>query len=502
MTCFPSKFKYNIPESSYIAGFIDGDGCIFIRKIGNGYQSGISIAQSVTNILQVIRYHFGGSITSNSKRNCNIENKLNEDNTYHKYNKKNEYNLLIRSNEYDLLLHYIRQSIIIKREQLECLYEFNKYVDRPNFNNEKEILYNKCSELNKNNTCKERTYYNLNNINNSYIQGLFDAEGCVYISKELDDYYISISQKNHPIILEALKEYLNMGKIEENKKFIIYNKADCLKFISLVKDGVIVKYNQIIAFENYLNSDSINIDFRRQCYLICNEEKHKIEIFTELNQNDNGKDGFNEIMHLKEIKNKINKEIKLKQIYKEKSESMKGANNINYGKIKSEETRKKMSESIRKAKNGISDETILEIRKLISEGKKNTEIHSLLNIPLHTISNVKNNKILCRTESKIKIEDNKQKLTKEQQNINRRKIMLDELFIVIDKTIDGMKPSEILNILDETRLKNKIKNDLTIDIIKNIRRNIIQNKLPFYECEVSKEKYDFYKELIQKNYIE
>lgn len=496
MTCFIERFKYNPPNASYMSGFIDGDGCVFIRKIGNGYQSGISISQSVTNILQVIRYHFGGSITSNSKRNCNIENILNDDNSYHKYNKRNEYNLLIRSNEYDLLLDYIRHFIIIKKEQLECLYEFNKYVNRPNFNDEKEKLYLKCSELNKNNI---RENYDLSKINNAYIQGLFDAEGCVYISKELNDYYISISQKNHPLILESIKQYLNMGKIEEQKKFIIYNKTDCLKFISLVKNGLIVKYNQIIAFENYLNCDSSNIDFRKQCYLTCNEEKHRIEVFSELNQNNNGKEGFNETMRLKEIKNKINKEIKLKQIYKEKSELMKGEKNHNYGKSKSEETRKKMSVSIRNAKNGISDETILEIRKLISEGKKNTEINSILNIPLHTISNVKNNKIVCRTENKAKVEDSKQKITQEQQNINRRKITLDEMIIVIDKTIEGMKPNEILNILDENRLKNQIKNDLTIDIIKNIRRNLTQNKLPFYKCEVSEEKYEFYKELIQKN---
>ena len=57
------RFKYNPPHPSYLAGFIDGDGYIFIRKITDGYQSGFTITQSRTNILQIIRYHFGGSIT-------------------------------------------------------------------------------------------------------------------------------------------------------------------------------------------------------------------------------------------------------------------------------------------------------------------------------------------------------------------------------------------------------------------------------------------------------
>ena len=52
-----NRFKTAPPSPSYIAGFIDGDGCIFIRKIADGYQSGITIAQSRTNILQIIRYH-------------------------------------------------------------------------------------------------------------------------------------------------------------------------------------------------------------------------------------------------------------------------------------------------------------------------------------------------------------------------------------------------------------------------------------------------------------
>jgi hypothetical protein len=62
------RFKKSPPHPSYIAGMIDGDGCIFIRKITHGYQSGISITQCRTNVLQVIRYHYGGSITTTEKK--------------------------------------------------------------------------------------------------------------------------------------------------------------------------------------------------------------------------------------------------------------------------------------------------------------------------------------------------------------------------------------------------------------------------------------------------
>lgn len=62
-----NKFKHITLNPSYLAGLLDGDGTIFIRKIKDGYQSGISLTQSRTNILQIIQYHYGGTIVSPSE---------------------------------------------------------------------------------------------------------------------------------------------------------------------------------------------------------------------------------------------------------------------------------------------------------------------------------------------------------------------------------------------------------------------------------------------------
>ena len=143
------RFKNTPPHPAYIAGLIDGDGCIFIRKIIQGYQSGITISQCRTNVLQVIRYHFGGSITTSANRNNKVEDMLDETGEfYHKHNVRNQYNLMLRSNEYKLLLDYIRFAVIIKQPQIECLNEFYKLTDIPNIVEEKEVWYRKCSELN------------------------------------------------------------------------------------------------------------------------------------------------------------------------------------------------------------------------------------------------------------------------------------------------------------------------------------------------------------------
>ena len=480
-----NRFKKTPPHPAYIAGLIDGDGCIFIRKIANGYQSGITITQCRSNVLQVIRYHFGGSITTSINRNNKVDDILDDTGEfYHKHNRRNQYNLMLRSNEYKLLLDYIRFAIIIKQPQIECLNEFYKLADIPSVIEAKEALDQKCKTYNENKIMNEIT---LSRISIEYIQGLCDAEGCFYIDKICKNYSISIAQKNQPIVLEKIKEFLGYGKAGKIE-YVIYNKADCLKFISLMKPGLIVKYNQAVAFETYLTTDSVEI--KKAMYKICNEEKHKIECFTETNCNDQGKEAFNETMRIKALKDAVCRELRRKEVYREKSEKMKGKGNHNFGKEKSEETRKKMSIGIRDAKNGVSDETILKVRELVAAGKKNTEIEVLLSLSRHTVSGIKNGKLVCRTEER----EERPELSQEEINIRRRKITLPEMLIVVDKSVAGEKPAKIL---DALRLKENRKNDLTLDIIKNIKRNLQQNKLPFYKSELDFEKYQYYETLIK-----
>jgi hypothetical protein len=262
-----------------------------------------------------------------------------------------------------------------------------------------------------------------------------------------------------------------------------------------MKPGLIVKYNQAVALETYLTSDSV--DIKKEMYKICNEEKHKIECFTDTNYNEDGKEAFNETMRIRDMKDAVCRELHRKEVYKEKSEKMMGKGNHNFGKTKSEETRKKMSIGIRDAKNGVSDETILKVRELIAAGKKNTEIEVLMSITRHTVSMIKNGKLMCRTEER----EEKETLSQEELNIRRRRITLPEMLIVVDKSVAGEKPGKILDILDAIRLKENRKNDLTLDIMKNIKRNLQQNKLPFYKSEVGEEKYQYYETLL-KGFVE
>jgi len=227
-----NKYKLIPPNPSYIAGFIDGDGTIFIRKIKDGYQSGISITQSRTNILQILQYHYGGTIVAP----CKIisENIINKDGYYDKYNKRNSYALIIRSNEYKYLLHYIIDKIILKKDQIDALLSFEKIVNKIDYKEEKETLCNMCLNLNKS---KDLFNYDYSQLNIEYIQGIFDAEGHIFVSYKKDDVnqikfskgvYMKITQKNHPQIIKEIYNFLGFGKTSD---YIYYVDTfeDCLR---------------------------------------------------------------------------------------------------------------------------------------------------------------------------------------------------------------------------------------------------------------------------------
>jgi hypothetical protein len=65
----------------------------------------------------------------------------------------------------------------------------------------------------------------------------------------------------------------------------------------------------------------------------------------------------------------------------------------------------------------------------------------------------------------------------------------------VDKSFAGEKVAKILERLYAQRLKEGQKNDLTLNIVKNIKRNLQENKLPFYKSELDEEKYQHYETL-------
>ena len=518
------KYRDYPPNPSYIAGFIDGDGTIFIRKIKDGYQSGISISQSRTNVLQILQYHYGGTIIKPS--NIYNEDIFNEDGYYDKNNKRNSYTLIFRSNEYKFLLNDIKNEIILKKNQIDALNDFSILVNKNELNDEKEKLYKLCSFKNEN---KELESYDNSKMNIEYIQGLFDAEGHIFVCpKKINDklrftkgVYMKITQKNHPKIIDAIHNFLGFGKKSD---FIYYVDTfeDCLKLITLLKPNLIVKYNQIIAFKEYLKtrlskednySDEVHLK-RESYYRIINMEKHIIEVYEE--DEIENKNGLLLKMNEEEEKSKIKKELEKKINNKKKSESMQGVNNPNYGKNLSDTHALNISLSTttsKRAKNpNLSNDKIREIYALKITGIMQKDVAEKYNMNREMIRRIWNKTIMPTddeefmnkkeeliTNKKSVKEDND--LTFEQKTSIGKRSLLSNEYIEIIFWKDKKNNNELLNgkKIFSTTLSEYLSKLWNKKVTNDMIKNIWAGKTKLFQIDFNEESpisYDKYCELI------
>lgn len=95
-------------------------------------------------------------------------------------------------------------------------------------------------------------------MTNEYVAGLFDGEGCIYISKDLHCLQVSISQKTTGILKLLATKF--GGKIRTKSKchscwqWRLTNKQEIIGFLQAIEPHVIIKKSDVaIAFE-FLNT--------------------------------------------------------------------------------------------------------------------------------------------------------------------------------------------------------------------------------------------------------
>jgi hypothetical protein len=140
--------KINSLDRAYLAGLIDGEGCIFInkrcakkaKKVNSAklvYSSGLAIAMTALPVLQWI------------KRTTN----LGEIRTYKPKKKhKQAYRWTVWSNQASALLKVVSFRLILKRAQAETLIAFQdsmKYRVTKSELNRREKFYQKSKKMNK-----------------------------------------------------------------------------------------------------------------------------------------------------------------------------------------------------------------------------------------------------------------------------------------------------------------------------------------------------------------
>ena len=354
------------PNPSYIAGFIDGDGSISILKNNDSFNARISISQCRTNILSIVSHHFGGFV------------KLSNDEIG---KKRTQYTYINRGDNLKFLVNYIKDYILIKKVQIDKLFEFLPLINKCCCSEIKEKI---CDIVLNANKIKIPIEINYNKLNDYYLAGFFDAEGCISIGKRKNGKFtkgprVKITQKNNPNILTAIKDYLGYGKVDCFCWVFFGNKDNiCYDFISRILEHSIVKYNQLIQLRKYLDSqvestiigfcDKINEE-RRIIYQSIFEEKHKSEnIHEKLKGNIIEFNYKNFGYPLKKLQESNKKDITKK--FKNSEKFIK----INIKKELSEEHCKKISDSTFGKHRSITDDKIREIISEKNSGLTQNEI--------------------------------------------------------------------------------------------------------------------------------
>lgn len=263
-----TKYNDQRPESfiKWLAGFIDGDGSIYLSKISRGSHClMLGISQSSIKVLEVILKHYpGGAIYPGRKRP----------------NQKQQYYLRYTGMLSIKILTDLSPYLIVKKTKVDDAIEYIQYINSPNSTIRKKQLIEKMT--NYPNYIQQLDEVYQSRLNYAYISGLFDAEGCIYMSKHFKG-YVGISQKNDPYLLKQIQCKCGIGTSNDTVFRTTLSKASN-EFLYNIRQHSYVKRVQIDVALLFiiLKTQQINVkEFNFDIYgMLKNEKRSGIDEFT------------------------------------------------------------------------------------------------------------------------------------------------------------------------------------------------------------------------------
>lgn len=231
-------------NSSYIAGFCDGDGSIHIGKCNSGYQLKVEFTQCNMIFIKALNGHFdnNGKIYTDSRT---------------KYVGEQASSLRFCGHKAKGILHLMAEHAIIKAPQARLAIGFLDLINKPNMQEKKEAYYQRMKSMNNDKMSYEKDY---SKINNAYIAGLFDAEGNVYISKMTSKfrYYVKITQKSDAVLISEIRKYLQFGNISASEPYRIrfMSKQNVNNFHNVVKETCVMKLEKLQELVSIVNGET------------------------------------------------------------------------------------------------------------------------------------------------------------------------------------------------------------------------------------------------------
>ena len=225
LTHIIQKCYFSSYVREYIAGFLDGDGCI---GISGAHSFTASFAQSsdsgVPTVLDRVRSLYGGDIRQKKVYG----------------NRRVPYELVIRGEKTLPILYDMKDTLVMKHEQARSLYEFLR--DRKE---NQEDLASMREKL-----CRLKTEYasaiiDSTKITSAYLGGLVDAEGYI-LPVGWTAARVEISQDSCPPLLNAINSrYGDRGY--NSGRSVFFNGELSYDFLQEIRNYTCVKRSQIDA---------------------------------------------------------------------------------------------------------------------------------------------------------------------------------------------------------------------------------------------------------------
>lgn len=271
---------------SYLGGFFDGDGSIYI---GKDLTLCVSFEQKWFPILYQIKKIYGGLYNGPRKKNNNSAP---------------TYSIRITGQSCKKILNVLKDNCITKKEMISVGLTYFNTINKYNSTYEKQHLREQLSYLKT--KIRDYTDLDLTGLNDEYMTGLFDAEGLVYlkaktgtditvsydpiiIERKYSNFRLQITQLSSPTLIYAFVDKYKCGNATSkyNNGVIddwrITKADDIRKIINILLQLSYGKKIQLKAFSKFLetvgnakNKNDYDLDIhniRKKCAQIIEDEK-------------------------------------------------------------------------------------------------------------------------------------------------------------------------------------------------------------------------------------
>lgn len=227
----------------YVAGYLDGDGTITIRRETGGRSSGFSgtiivdADQCDPSVTLLLLNKFGGRYECKTQK---------------KENARHQHRWVLTGEKTVPFLKDILPHLILKKKRAELALEFWDKKNEPSTLDEDFLkIFEKNTAMQKMDQLAFESS-NIDRLTDSYVAGLFDAEGCVNVCP--GNYALTIAQKMKKEILHALKNKYNLGRISYNC-WVVGTREESLTFARIIQPLSVVKHRQLsLAMNIFENS--------------------------------------------------------------------------------------------------------------------------------------------------------------------------------------------------------------------------------------------------------